>query len=297
MTIIAVLFALISAAVVKSMQKMDETRTRNDIQQLANGVQAFKTDFSVSYIPDKLYLPPSADPTGASVQYITTVWPRITSNTAQAPLTNGPYWGAPAGKTIVLQGYQTIVFFLGGAPDPSGSGARLGFSANAIDPMNTSGATGAAARKGPYYDFPPARLQALYSDQQNGNPFPAFIDTYGTMPYLYFSASKAGNDYNATYNIAATPPTPQIGTTSAGTNFAVFPFQISAGTSTASPRFANANGYQIISAGRDTLFHNQGSNLYGGGTLWAGFPGGSTDLAGNDNMANFHPNLLGIAAQ
>ena len=72
-------------------------------------MQAFKTDFSVAYIPDKLYLPPAADPTGASSQYISSLWPRIQT----AAFSNGPYWGVPQGKTYVLQGYQTIVFFLG----------------------------------------------------------------------------------------------------------------------------------------------------------------------------------------
>src|SRR5258707_470422 len=97
MTIIAILFALTAAAVVKSMPKMDETRTRNDISQLANAVQAFKTEFAVAYIPDKLVLPPSADP--ASLQYISALWPRLplTASAGMPSLSNAAYWGVPSG--------------------------------------------------------------------------------------------------------------------------------------------------------------------------------------------------------
>jgi prepilin-type N-terminal cleavage/methylation domain-containing protein len=290
MTIIAILFALTSAAVVKAMVKMDESRTRNDISQLQVGARGFMTDFGVAYIPDKLVLPPALDP--VSNQYISSLWPRMPATILAQPGS----WGVPPGKQfIVLQGYQTLVFFLGGAADPSGSGARVGFSTNPTLPLDTSsGSLGAANRKGPYFDFPPARLQLLPSDGQTQKnvPYPAFIDTYGTMPYLYFSASKSGNDYNSTYNTS--PPSnnnpytgPQTGSTAAGTTFSVLPFQIG-GTST-SMRFANANGYQIISAGKDGMFGN-------GGTTWIGYPGGSTSMQGYDDVSNFHPTLLGIPA-
>lgn len=285
MTIIAILFSLTAAAVVKAIQKSDELRTRNDISQLQVGVQAFKTDFSVAYIPDTLYLPPAADPTGPtglSAQYMTSVWPRLNSSLLANTPFNCQYWsGGTASTPVKLQGYQTIVFFLGGAGGTALS--PVGFSTDPTSPMSTTGSLGAGTRKGPYFDFPPSRLQVLSSDANNKNPFPGFIDIYGTMPYLYFSASKAGNDYNTTYNIAASPPTPQSGTTSAGTSFAVFPFQIS------NTRFANANGFQIICAGRDTMFGS-------GGMSWAGVPAGSTSMQGYDDVANFHPTLLGVPA-
>src|SRR5438128_1061938 len=91
-TIIAILMSLTTAAVVKVIGKRDELNARNDISQLGVGIQAFKTEFGVSYIPSRLYLPPSADPTGESARYITSVWPRI--NTAF--LSSGAYWGVPS---------------------------------------------------------------------------------------------------------------------------------------------------------------------------------------------------------
>jgi prepilin-type N-terminal cleavage/methylation domain-containing protein len=292
MTIIAILTALAAAAVVRAMIKMDETKTRNEISQLQGAIQAFKTDFNVPYIPDTLYLPPGADPTGQSAQYMTSVWTRLNSATDRISNTpaNRTYWGT-GNSAVKLQGYQTIVFFLGGAQDPSGSGARIGFSTNPADPMSTTGPLGATNRKGPYFEFPTNRLAVLSSDSSKGNMFPAFIDVYGTMPYVYFSASKAGNDYGSTYayNSATYPQSTQNGTLPTGTFFSVVPFQIS------SSRFANANGFQIIAAGRDGLFHDAGSMSYAGGLLWPG-GGGSTDMGGYDNMTNFHPTLLGVPA-
>jgi prepilin-type N-terminal cleavage/methylation domain-containing protein len=289
MTIIAILFALTAAAVLRARVAADQVSTRNDLSQLANSVQAFKTDFQVSYIPDKLYLPPSADPTGASAQFITTCWPRIAPAALQN--TSSTYWGVPPNQSKMLQGYQTLVFFLGGAPDATGN--RVGFSTNPVDPMSTAGGLGAATRRGPYFDFPTNRLTILPTDATGNSQypgFPAFMDIYNQMPYLYFSASKAGNDYGTTYNVSGSTPTPQSGATTTGAFFTVFPFKIS------STRFANANGFQIIAAGRDGFFHDQTSNNYAGDARWVGYPGGSSDQSGYDNMANFHPVLLGVPA-
>ena len=61
-TIIAILFALLSAAAVKLIGKGDEVKLRSEISQLAQAVQAFKQQFSVGYIPDQIYLPPGFDP-------------------------------------------------------------------------------------------------------------------------------------------------------------------------------------------------------------------------------------------
>src|SRR4051794_36951074 len=80
-TIIAILFALTSAAVVKAMGKADEVKLRNEISQLAGAVQAFKTEFQAPYLPDRLVLPPGMDPTGESAQYVSSLWPRIDKNT------------------------------------------------------------------------------------------------------------------------------------------------------------------------------------------------------------------------
>ena len=102
---------------------------------------------------------------------------------------------------------------------------------------------------------------------------PAFIDVYGTMPYLYFSASKSGNDYNTTYTAAGPPWGPGATIRNDRGGHEVF----RAAVQTSSSRFANANGFQIIAAGKDTLFHDPGNTA--GGMLWPGYPGARPTLA------------------
>jgi hypothetical protein len=116
-----------------------------------------------------------------------------------------------------------------------------------------------SSRIGPFYDFPPTRLKRPNND--NNLP-PYFVDVYETQPYLYFSSRKGGNDYAST-----------IGS--------ITPYM------TAANRFANPNGFQIISAGKDGKFGPGGLN-------WPGASGGAT-LDGADDMANFYPTLLGIS--
>ena len=53
-TIIAILFALTSAAAVKLLGKGDEVKLRSEIWQLAQAVQAFKQQFAVAYMPDQI---------------------------------------------------------------------------------------------------------------------------------------------------------------------------------------------------------------------------------------------------
>lgn len=319
-TIIAILFALASAAVVKALGKSDEVRTRNDITQLQNGHQAFRTDFQVSYIPDRLILPPGDDPTGESLQYISTLWPRINSAYLKKnDATARAIWGVPnqPNTIIILQGHQTLVFFLGGARDAGG--IPIGFSTNATDPLDKiailSGGSPTPTRKGPYFEFPPPTLQSvgpppvaaptsrlrqlpfalppqtapwttLTAAPASTDPYWSFIDIFGTQPYLYFSSKRAGNDYiNNWFQLTAAQNLTYDGQPATGSGPGPCgPFMVNA-----TPRFANPSGFQIISAGKDTQFGSGGIN-------WAGGLGGAVSMVGYDDVANFHPTQLGVAA-
>jgi prepilin-type N-terminal cleavage/methylation domain-containing protein len=306
MTIIAILVSLTAAAVVKAIQKADETKTRNEISQLAAAIQAFKTDFQVSYVPSRLVLPPALDPTGESQFYISSLWPRMpaalvsTLVNGQAPPQAYSYWGVPQGSNgIVLSGDQTLVFFLGGWRDASNN--CFGFSTNPLNPL-TGPASSGEARKGPYFDnFPPARLVSFNHGSGVDN-FPSFVDVYGTLPYVYFSTRKTANDYpSATTNQGTVIYPTQLLVTGFPNPFTIYPYQISGPKpETASLQvrvWANKSGFQIVAAGRDGLFHDPTiTGQYAGGQNWPGFPGSATDLPGYDNMSNFHPTLLGIPA-
>ena len=112
--------------------------------------------------------------------------------------------------------------------------------------------------------------------------FPSFVDAYSLVPYLYFSTGKAENSYpNAIAapnpNLAVTPPynMPFV---------AVGPYRRS------STQFVNPSSFQIVSAGKDQTFGQ-------GGLAWAGASGGAATQQAYDDMANFHPSVLGVPNQ
>jgi prepilin-type N-terminal cleavage/methylation domain-containing protein len=327
--IIAILFSLAAGAVIKALGKADEVRARSDITQLANAVQAFKTQFQVSYVPDTLILPPGLDTSGASVQYISSLFPRInagalSNNTTATFTTNSgkytilTYWGV-TGQSV-LYGDQCLVFFLGGRYQAN-SGCT-GFATDPTDPMHGTGTTSI----GPFFDFPPNRLVPLATSTatyvgvtpppttllnattaQRALGFPSYVDVFGTnMPYFYFSSRQSGNDYQnvplgatptAAFHRAPSAVNLTNGTPAApATSWIVFsPYQLSA------TRFASPNSFQIVCAGRDGCFGgtNGNSSVAPGGQNWAGFNSGqgSADQYGYDNYSNFHPIQLGIPAQ
>jgi prepilin-type N-terminal cleavage/methylation domain-containing protein len=279
-TIIAILFALLSAAAVKLIGKGDETKLRSEISQLAQAVQAFKQQFAVGYVPDQIILPPFAQNgdnaqtlqlVSETQQFIKSVWPRISQATlnssnftlngnAYTPYT---YWGVSNGTRVVLQGDQSLVFWLGGPRDSTGN--VLGFCADSTDPMNPT----SAKRISPFYDFPTSRLQILPTSATRTALFPSLIDVYGVAPYIYFASGKSDNNYQHAVMFATG---------------SVSPYQVS------STRFANPSSFQIVSAGKDATFGP-------GGIAWAGAVGGAATQDGYDDVANFHPTFLGVPNQ
>src|SRR5439155_15373975 len=122
-TIIAVLVGLISSGVIAALQRGSEVQARNEVTQLANGVQAFKGQFQVQYIPDRMILPPVPDASDDAVTqklvadtrvFLTSVWPRLNLNNPN--ILKAQYW--QAGKTRqILHGDQVLVWALGGWRD------------------------------------------------------------------------------------------------------------------------------------------------------------------------------------
>lgn len=268
-TIIGILAALTTAAVVKAIGKGDEVKLRSEISQLSQAVQAFKQQYSVGYMPDKLVLPPGFDL--ASQQYLKSVWPRLNASALTATsgtfTVNGTnytpftYWQVQGSQPVTLQGDQLLVFWLGGPRDASNN--CLGWSTDGTDPMKQAG-----TRVPPFFTFPANRLQVFGGTGRAA--FPSFVDAIGVMPYLYFSTNRADNSYSNSITLAT------------GT---VQPYLLS-GTVSA-PRWVNPSSFQIISAGKDGVFGN-------GLGEWVGYtPGGGASQAGYDDVANFHPTQLG----
>jgi prepilin-type N-terminal cleavage/methylation domain-containing protein len=294
-TIIGILATLTTAAVIKAIGKGDELKLRNEISQLSMAVNAFKVKYQVPFLPGGFLVKRDyviANPVDQQyLQYLRSIWPRIGTPVPSVgpPTVVQVDWGAANNfvqanaNGVALDGNQTLVLFLGGV------GGLNGLSEDSRNPF---GGTNPRA----LYDFSRDRLRS----EPLENPFPRYLDLYGT-PYVYFSSGRAGNDY---------PISPQgtvIATmvvTSSGT-FTVYPFQIS-GPDPNEPnllrprRWANPTGFQIISAGKDGLFHDLNPEadrrkVYAGGLRWGGGLG-SSDQGGADNIANFHPTLLGVPA-
>ena len=179
--------------------KAKELKARNDIQQLSASIQAFKTRYQVSFVPSTIMLkngPYNVNNQfeSASLTYLKKVWPRLQVQTAPLfdqtnPNTNLRSRGwfpddpnASANSVYVLEGWQCLVFFLGGIQH---NGTCLGFSTNKTNPTLLTG-----QMEPLLFDFPPDRLNF---DPSNPN-FLGFQDPYGTV-YAYFS-SVNGNDYN-----------------------------------------------------------------------------------------------------
>ena len=64
----------------------------------------------------------------------------------------------------------------------------------------------------------------------------------------------------------------------------VFPYRRS------SSQYVNPSSFQIVSAGRDQTFGQ-------GDIAWAGASGGAATQQAYDDMANFHPSVLGVPNQ
>src|SRR5438876_5542699 len=52
-TILGIMFALTSAAVMRGLVKADEAKERSELSQLQQAIGAFKSNFGVSYIPSR----------------------------------------------------------------------------------------------------------------------------------------------------------------------------------------------------------------------------------------------------
>ncbi|MBO0698292.1 MAG: prepilin-type N-terminal cleavage/methylation domain-containing protein [Zavarzinella sp.] len=229
-----------------------------------------------------------ANPTWApalqdSQQYMSKVWPKANfANRPGPPNPPSPPNPFPPNTLITLDGNQVLVFLLGGiAPTDNRftgggwQGNRSGFLNSPINPFNlfngvayepalipsaqppATWARDPARPKGPFYDFKPEQIN---SDAHVLDPY--------KYPYYYFS-SKIGNDYNffGIYQPALNPTNNPLGfNTRAG--YGGVPANSPLPSGGTSPpvdvppmhpfvgldgKFINANGFQIISAGKNNL--------------------------------------------
>jgi prepilin-type N-terminal cleavage/methylation domain-containing protein len=286
--IIAILVGLLTAGVIKVMDKIAVTQTSNEITQLSQAVENFKAKYKV-YPPSRILLSNNpadyaADPT--SLAYLNAIWPRLVIGSP------GFDWlgGAGLPGPVVLEGDQCLVFFLGGIPSfpTTGFPGCLGFASNPTNPTLSPANPLAGTRVGPFFDF---QTQRLVDQPHPASPLPSpsglflsYWDNYQNTQfvggvkwfsvYAYFSSGKLKNAYKSDCPslVALTPP---------GVLPVVPYFQ-------ATGQFYNPSSVQIISAGRDGWF--------GPGGLWLAANAPVNALPnGLDDQTNFYDSLMGVA--
>jgi general secretion pathway protein G len=272
--IIALLAVLLLGAAIRVTDAANNAVARTEIGQLETALAAFKADHnSVNYVPSTIVLKedctyditttggvPNTPADFNSYYWLKAAFGKRINLTANAGMLvidwngNGTYDGP-----VTLQGYQCLVYWLGGIPNAptSATPGTQGWSKNPTNPADST-----VGFNKPFYEFKPNRLV------RGANNYMSYLDPFpgtsgGTRkPFVYFSSYKVGNDYtadNAAYSVTAYQDT--------------------------SGRFINPNTYQIISAGKDGNF--------GPGGSWDPARGYGLGQAGSDDMANFSQVILG----
>lgn len=276
--IIAILATITLVGITKFLGKGDEVNTRKEINELSLAIESFKSEYNVDYIPSRFVLKEAynpGDPTGVDQEHIKYLQDAFGTNvnitstglsTAIAALGGDPTQG------YVLQGSQCLVFFLGGY---NGGTWLQGFGKNKQFPFN-----GSSASESPAYDFPTSRITPTFQ----------FLDPYGT-PYAYMTAIKRQYD----------PPnfwgTPGPNFLNDVPNAMPFPYYEMFNNQ---PKVMAPEYYQIISAGRDKTFGPGGlvpnpNPPPAAVTQWTPGSGAYIETQpGFDDIASFHPNLLGV---
>ncbi len=227
-------------------------------------------------------------------------------------------------QSILLQGNECLVFFLGGIPIHDATGATIGvsgFSKSPTTPFTT--ASSGTNRSAPMMEFVVSRLI-----DDDGDGMPGYVDprSSGGNPrfYAYFSSYGNGgydpNDNNYAGTGALDPSEYGGPATFAHkmrvnfSNASVAPFYVqspapnpytsnAAYNASAAPVYLKPQSFQIISAGRDGLYglggeyagSNTGSRLPVGPAPfpeWVAADPAGARLGERDNITNFATGVL-----
>ena len=282
--IVGILASLVTVGVMKALEKGKMVSARLEISQLEAAVAAAKNDLNnVETLPSRIRIAYNvasftsstalAGETIADVNLRLATWGffqrafgKVISGTGAPAIFNWrgagnvPNLGTPA---ITLEGMDALVFWLGGIPINGSTGVKFtGFAASRTDPTLPEGTV--TKRKGPYYEFEPARVSGTTSNGKLG-----FNNSYGG-PYVYY----ARDDYKYFDGVAP-----------ALLPFPVYPYRDQ--TSATASSFLNSKTFQLISSGQNQVFGPGGVNWTPGSGKYA------IDADGYDDMANFSSTILG----
>jgi prepilin-type N-terminal cleavage/methylation domain-containing protein len=295
--IIAILMALTGAAVMRVVIKGPEMQTFSDINNMTTTLTAEQQDLGLSILPSHLRLREDNNYSSgnAAIQadynltkgFLTQAFGRHATD-YPCPAPGYIDWngnGKNDNGDMVLEGEQCLVFWLGGAYKQDPATGTIGMTG--FPPLLVGGATG---KKGPFYEFQPARLKLFAAlDPLSGPPatpslpFPVYLDPWkaGTgkpwgqgMPYVFFASYRTEGLglYQADCPSLGQAPFPVPGPA---------PYQDPTG------KWMNAGKFQILSAGRDGVF--------GPGGVFDPKIGASA-AAAKDDQSNFSRTVLGNPA-
>ena len=288
--IIGILVTLVTAGVMRALEKGKMVAARTEISQLEAAIAAAKQNFGgVDNLPSAIKLHSRADSLMADNTQIAIntknfltkafgkAWvPTISSNTPYMFWMGAGYTGT---YPVTLSGMEALVFWLGGVRD--GSGTFQGFSSNPAAPWGTGNAS--YKIKGPFYEFDAVRVLLKNIDPLTGKisslpppssvSVPTFVNSwngsyayFSSADYLNFSRTIANGGYDA-YSTTGGSISPLLRTTNA---------------------FYNPKTFQIISSGPDQAFGSGGAHTPGSGQY-----ANSNSVFGFDDLANFSSTQLG----
>lgn len=313
--IIAVLVGILLPATQAVRESAKRAKAAAEMAQLNVAVANAKDNMQARYVPSHAYVWSSYNLTPGNPNY----------QFNQEALANlrqffGNRFGqpSPSNPNVILSGLpdwgniygsQCLVFFLGGYRHPEAGPPfaqpplhAAGFGDNAVNPFVT---TSRSMVPRLWYDFPANRLWMT----GNGAP-PVFADAWSSgqrmLPYFYFS-SRRGNDYadsSRLHNANGVCWVPSGIYTNIGTRDTInFPTVISSMplieilTTTnlvtgaeiiISRKYVNANGYQIVSGGKN-------GTIGPGGDWRPGRAPYDLNSPGYDDLTNFRTIGLGMS--
>jgi prepilin-type N-terminal cleavage/methylation domain-containing protein len=185
--IIGILTGLLVAAAGPVRNLVRNWRMKSEITQLALALERVRNDLGGGQYP------PDATNSADWQQFLRRAFPRWNSTNFPAPFTPG-------------NAAEALVFWLGGRRD--GSGNFIGFSANPVNPFDTTSTTG---RIGPFFEFDRTRIGpgssgnlsstlVYYPQNDLAISMTAAPPAAGTapQPYTYFKAVATGTAANTT---------------------------------------------------------------------------------------------------
>jgi len=318
MVIIGILAGLITAAVARARSAARNTAMKTEISQLENALEAYKNQYGE--------YPPDFSNRTLVLKHLQNAWPRmVVSDWAGFQSMVTGYNSTLSINVSRLGPANALVFWLGGLPHPNNPKQLLGFSANAANPFeapltDTSGRIRVGSRRGPFFDFDPARLIYAGRTVATATTQTTFTNYYlayrpetgssagNKSPYLYFRATPGlvhsgglSLAYNATISSSGYGPQCWPGNTTGyleegGTLRGwTVPYFNAKGTDTRV--WYNPNSFQIICAGQDGYYGrsiNSNSSLPNGIGIAPHIPYGDNIFGTNstgifDNLTNFLP--------